>query len=218
MSEEIQRISCWIRRGRRVVFLLPVLPVPVLQLQVRNACRESHPATQIILGNGPYRGPDGDCTITIELVCREMPSDPSGMFYHCFLAVKDSGGNYIEAVSGIADDKGGSPTEGMTISAVCAGCAQWDLDAIQTVDHDTFPFGLPVGQDDCDFLKMHGIMLSIYRETFPIINTSTIVIHSSPASFGIAKEMRISRFGQSVPTIYSRQRSRCLCHLRFFAL
>ena len=103
--------------------------------------------------NSKYRDKCGNCTIGIELVCREMPSDWSGMFYHCFLGVKDADGKYVEAVSGIADDVPGSPTEGMTLWADAAGVPRWDIDAIQTNEHVTVPFGLPDGQDGCQFLE-----------------------------------------------------------------
>ena len=82
------------------------------------------------------------CKIKIKLICRSMPSDWTGLFSHCFLlAVDESTGENLGAISGIRDDSPDSPTSGMTISAEDAGVPCWDIDEIENgQEYDEYPF------------------------------------------------------------------------------
>ena len=44
--------------------------------------------------------------VTIKLFCRKMPAAFNMVFLHCYLAVTDENGNYIETISGVAENEG----------------------------------------------------------------------------------------------------------------
>ena len=105
-----------------------------------------------------YRDSTGACLITLQVICREMPSDFTGMFSHCFIGVRLDG-ELVQAISGIRDDDEDSETYGTTISAEDADVPDWDVNEINIDErphvivqsfHPTFRRNIP---DACCWLE-----------------------------------------------------------------
>ncbi|WP_437191559.1 RHS repeat domain-containing protein [Planctomicrobium sp. SH527] len=112
-----------------------------------------------------HRDKECNCKIQLKLICRTMPSDPTGIFLHCFIAALNTETwTYSEAVSGMRDDVKDSVTYNRTVYSVIAGVPDWDLTEI-TPDgsdgeqwHKEYFFRPAVGpglryKDNCDWIK-----------------------------------------------------------------
>lgn len=81
-----------------------------------------------------------------------MPSDPTKIFKHCFLAAKVDG-KYVDTISGQRDDSDNDecPHNDPLIFAD----KDWDLDHLNKGDvkMETHPFGIKQGSNPCDWWK-----------------------------------------------------------------
>ena len=96
--------------------------------------------------------PNGRCNVDVDLVCREIEADRTGMFYHCFLAAKDLDTRlYIATVSGSPENWQGDP--GTTIKTEFTEIPQLEL--IEIYDHGRDYIRVPFSSwdDPCTFFE-----------------------------------------------------------------